>query len=297
MRINRGAYAMALIVMAFYVLFAYKPMLGAIIAFKDFSPRKGMFGSPWASEFGLENFINFFTSVYFGRTLRNTVTISMANLAFGFPLPIILALMINEIRNRKFKRLVQTVSYMPYFISTVVVCSMITLFTDQKAFVSEIVGWFGIHVKGNLLNEESAFVPIYTISGIWQTTGWNCIIYLAALSSVDMELYEAARIDGANRWKQTLHITLPGISPTIVLLLILSVGNIMNVGYEKVILLYNDLNRNSADVISSYVYRRGIEQADFSFGTAVGLFNSTINFALVMVANQISRRVTGAGLW
>ena len=297
MSLNRGAYVMALLVIAFYILFAYKPLLGTIIAFKDFSPRKGMFGSPWTGQFGLEHFIDFFTSAYFGRTLRNTITISMANIIFGFPLPIILALMINEVRNRKFKRLVQTISYMPYFISTVVVCSMIILFTSEKAFVAEIVSWFGIKVKGNLLNSESAFVPIYTISGIWQTTGWNCIIYLAALSSVDTELYEAARIDGANRWKQTLHVTLPGISTTIVLLLILGVGNIMNVGYEKVILLYNDLNRNAADVISSYVYRRGIEQADFSFGTAVGLFNSTINFVLVIAANQISHKVTGAGLW
>lgn len=294
---NGGAYLLAVPVIAYFILFAYKPLFGAIIAFKDFSRRRGIWGSPWADNFGFEHFIDFFTSVYFERTLRNTLTISLANILFGFPLPIILALLINEIHNKKYKRLVQTVSYMPYFISTVVVCSMITLFTDEKAFVAEIVGWFGMDVTGNLLNYEKAFLPIYTISTIWQSTGWNSIIYLAALSSIDMELYEAARIDGANRWKQTLHVTIPGISSTIILLLILAVGNAMNVGYEKVILLYNDLNRNSADVISSYVYRRGIEQADFSFGTAVGLFNSVINFVFVVTANKISHKVTGAGLW
>lgn len=297
LKANGGAYLLAIPVIVYFLLFAYKPLFGAIIAFKNFSRRKGIFGSPWAGSFGFEHFIDFFTSVYFERTLRNTLTISLANLIFGFPLPIVLALLINEIRNKTYKRLVQTISYMPYFISTVVVCSMITLFTSEKAFIAEIVGWFGVEVTGNLLNYESTFLPIYTISTIWQSTGWNSIIYLAALSSIDTELYEAARIDGANRWKQTLHVTLPGISSTIILLLILAVGNMMNVGYEKVILLYNDLNRNSADVISSYVYRRGIEQADFSFGTAVGLFNSAINFVFVLAANRISHKATGAGLW
>lgn len=294
LRANGGAYLIAIPVIVYFILFAYKPLFGAIIAFKDFNRRRGIWGSPWV---GFEHFADFFSSVYFGRTMRNTLTISIANLIFGFPLPIILALLINEIRNKKYKRVVQTISYMPYFISTVVVCSMIILFTDEKAFVADMVGWFGMDVSGNLLNYEKAFLPIYTVSTIWQTTGWNSIIYLAALSSIDMELYEAARIDGANRWKQTLHVTIPGISTTIILLLILAVGNMMNVGYEKVILLYNDLNRNSADVISSYVYRRGIEQADFSFGTAVGLFNSAINFAFVVAANRISHKITGAGLW
>lgn len=250
---NGGAYLLAIPVVVYFILFAYKPMLGAVIAFKDYSRAFGIWGSPWANHYGMEHFLDFFHSVYFGRTLRNTLTISLANIVFGFPLPIILALMINEVRNQKFKRVVQTVSYMPYFISTVVVCSMITLFTSEKAFISQIVGWFGFKVTGNLLNYESSFLPIYTLSTIWQTTGWNSIIYLAALSAVDPELYEAARIDGANRWRQTLHVTLPGISTTIILLLILAVGNMMNVGYEKVILLYNDLNRNVADVISSYV--------------------------------------------
>lgn len=294
---NAGAYVMGLLVLSFYIIFMYKPMAGAIIAFKDYNPRLGVAGSPWTSEFGFHHFIDFFTSAYFPRTMRNTIVISLSSLIFSFPLSILLALSINEVKNKAFKKTVQTISYMPYFISLVVVCSMITLFTSEKAFISTIVGWFGFEVTGNLLNYENAFVPIYVISGIWQNTGWNCIIYLAALAGIDMELYEAARIDGANRWKQTLHITLPGIAPTVILLLILAVGNIMNVGYEKVILLYNDLNRNTADVIASYVYRRGLEQADWSFGTAVGLFNSCINYLLVLIANKISRRVTGSGLW
>lgn len=296
-RQNGGAYLMVIPVLIFFIIFAYKPLFGAIIAFKNFSPRKGLFGSPWTSDYGFGHFISFFKSVYFPRTFRNTLVISLANLVFGFPLPIILALLINEVKHKGYKRVVQTVSYMPYFISTVVVCSMITLFTSEKAFIAEILGWFGVPIQGNLLNKESAFLPIYTISGIWQTTGWNSIIYLAALTSIDTSLYEAARIDGANRWKQTIHVTLPGIAPTIILLFVLAIGNLMNVGYEKVILLYNDLNRNSADVISSYVYRRGLEQADFSFGTAVGLFNSAINFFMVVMANMVSRRFTGAGLW
>lgn len=294
---NLGAYLMTIAVLLFYILFMYKPMAGAIIAFKDYSPREGILGSPWAEEFGLHHFIDFFTSAYFPRTMRNTIVISLSSLIFSFPLPIILALSINEVKNKAFKKTVQTISYMPYFISLVVVCSMITLFTSEKAFIAQILGWFGFEINGNLLNYENAFVPIYVISGIWQNTGWNCIIYLAALSSIDTELYEAARIDGANRWQQTIHVTIPGISGTVILLFILAVGNIMNVGYEKVILLYNDLNRNTADVISSYVYRRGLEQADWSFGTAVGLFNSTINYILVVIANKISRWATGSSLW
>ena len=213
---NLGAYLMAIAVLLFYILFMYKPMAGAIIAFKDYSPREGILGSPWAEEFGLHHFIDFFTSAYFPRTMRNTIVISLSSLIFSFPLPIILALSINEVKNKAFKKTVQTISYMPYFISLVVVCSMITLFTSEKAFIAQILGWFGFEINGNLLNYENAFVPIYVISGIWQNTGWNCIIYLAALSSIDTELYEAARIDGANRWQQTIHVTIPGISGTVI---------------------------------------------------------------------------------
>jgi putative aldouronate transport system permease protein len=294
---NAGAYAMVLPVLAFYIIFCYKPMFGALIAFKNFSPRRGIFGSPWAGSYGFEHFISFFKSFYFTRLLRNTVVISFAGIIFGFPVPIVFALMVNEVKNMWFKKTVQTISYMPHFISLVVVCAMIRLFVSEKGFITQIMQIFGYRGNLNLLNVTSAFVPIYIISGIWQSTGWNCIIYLAALSAIDTELYEAARIDGASRWKQTIHITLPGISGTIILLLILRIGQIMSVGYEKIILLYNDFIMERADVISTYVYRRGLINGDWSFSTAVGLFNSVINFTLVILANKLSNRVSGMGIW
>jgi len=292
-----GAYIMVLPVLAFYLIFAYKPMFGAVIAFKNFSPLRGIFGSPWAANYGFKNFLDFFKSFYFARTLRNTITISLSSIVFGFPLPIILALLINETKNRYFKKTVQTISYMPHFISLVVVCSMITLFTGQDAFIVQTMHFFGYKGTQNLLNIKEYFVPIYVISGIWQEAGWSCIIYLAALSGIDMELYEAARIDGAGRWRQTIHVTLPGLLSTIILLLILAVGGVMNVGFEKIILLSNDFVMERADVISSYVYRRGLVNGSWSFSTAVGLFNSVINFLLVVLANNLSRRFTGKGLW
>ena len=203
----------------------------------------------------------------------------------------------NEIRSNRFKRAVQTISYMPHFISTIVVCSMVMLFVDSRGFIVWIIEAMGFKVGQSLLNFPSAFVPIYIVSDIWQQTGWNCIIYLAALGSIDPELYEAARIDGANRWKQTIHVTLPGILPTIILLLILRIGSMMNVGHEKIILLYNDYTMETADVISSYVYRRGMIKGDYSFSAAVGLFNSVINFAMVVIANRISNKTIGSGIF
>ncbi|MDR2078290.1 MAG: ABC transporter permease subunit [Treponema sp.] len=294
---NLGAYLMVIPVLVFYLIFAYKPMFGALIAFKNFSPARGIFGSPWAANYGFKHFLDFFKSFYFARTLRNTVTISLSGIIFGFPVPIILALLINEVKTAPFKKAIQTISYMPHFISLVVVCSMVYLFTSEKAFIVQIMSVFGYEGTQNLLNIKEFFVPIYVISGIWQQAGWNCIIYLAALSTVDMELYEAARIDGAGRWRQTLHVTLPALIPTVVLLLILAIGGMMNVGYEKIILLYNNFVMENADVISSYVYRRGLVNGNWSFSTAVGLFNSLINFLLVVGANRISRRITGKGLW
>jgi putative aldouronate transport system permease protein len=294
---NMGAYVMAVPVLAFYFIFAYKPMFGTAIAFKNFSPARGIFGSPWAAQHGFKHFLDFFKSFYFGRTLRNTITISVSSIIFGFPLPIILALLINEVKNRPFKKIIQTISYMPHFISLVVICSMVSLFTSEKAFIFQIMQLFGYRGSQNLLNVKEYFVPIYVISGVWQQAGWNCIIYLAALSAIDTELYEAARIDGAGRWRQTIHVTLPGLLPTIILLLILAVGGIMNVGYEKIILLYNNFVMENADVISSYVYRRGLVNGNWSFSTAVGLFNSIINFFLVVGTNHLSRRFTGKGLW
>ena len=289
-----AAYLLGIPVLVYYLLFQYKPMLGAVIAFKKYQPRKGIWGSSWV---GFQHFENFFNSFYFGRLIGNTLTISLAGLIFTFPCAIIFALLINEVKNRAFKRTVQTISYMPHFISLVVVCSMITLFVSSNGLIVQIMQFFGSGVNQSLLNSPSAFVPIYVISDIWQQTGWNCIIYLAALAAIDPELYEAARIDGANRWQQTLHVTLPGIARTVVLLLILRVGSMMSVGHEKIILLYNDYTMERADVISSYVYRRGLIQGDYSFSAAVGLFNSAINFLLVILSNFISNRFTGYGIW
>ena len=289
-----GAYLLAIPVIVYYILFHYKPILGAVIAFKDFKPRLGIWGSKWV---GFKYFASFFNSFYFARLLRNTLTVSICGLLFTFPCAIVFALMINEVNNRIFKRTVQTISYMPHFISLVVVCSMITLFVDKDGFIVQLINLFNGNISQNLLNIPSAFVPIYILSDIWQETGWNCIIYLAALGAIDMELYEAARIDGANRWQQTIHVTIPGITRTIMLLLILRVGSIMSVGHEKIILLYNDYTMETADVISSYVYRRGLINAEYSFSTAVGLFNSVINFALVVLANFISNKTSGYGIW
>ncbi len=289
-----GAYLMGIPVLAYYILFHYKPLFGAVIAFKDYKPRKGIWASTWV---GFKHFESFFNSFYFGRLIGNTLTISISSLLFTFPIAIIFALLVNEIRSNRFKRAVQTISYMPHFISTIVVCSMVMLFVDSRGFIVWIIEAMGFKVGQSLLNFPSAFVPIYIVSDIWQQTGWNCIIYLAALGSIDPELYEAARIDGANRWKQTIHVTLPGILPTIILLLILRIGSMMNVGHEKIILLYNDYTMETADVISSYVYRRGMIKGDYSFSAAVGLFNSVINFAMVVIANRISNKTIGSGIF
>lgn len=289
-----GAYVLAFFVIVYYVCFHYKPMLGAVIAFRDYKPRVGIANSPWV---GLFNFDSFFSSYYFWRLIRNTLTISICGLLFTFPCAIIFALSINEVRNPRFKRTVQTISYMPHFISLIVVCSMIRLFVDSNGFIVQIMKVFGYSGTGSLLGQPKMFVPIYILSDIWQQTGWNCIIYLAAISGIDLSLYEAARIDGAGRWKQTIHITLPGIMGTIILLLILRIGQMMGVGHEKIILLYNEFTYDTADVISSYVYRRGLVSGDYSFSTAVGLFNSAINFILVLSANKISNMISGTGIW
>lgn len=288
------AYAIVLPVLAFYLIFRYKPMYGVIIAFKDFSARKGIIGSPWI---GFDNFVSFFSSFYFWRLIKNTLAISFSSLIFGFPAPIIFALLLNEVRNTSFKKTVQTISYMPHFISIVVVCSLIRLFTSSGGMIVQFLTLFGYDGRFDMLNNSDFFVPIYVVSGIWQNTGWNCIIYLSALAGINPELYEAAFIDGANRWKQTLYVTLPGILGTILLLLILRIGQLMSVGYEKIILLYNEGIFDKADVISTFVYRRGLIQGDYSYSTAIGLFNSLINLILVLTANKVSKKTFDLGLW
>ena len=290
---NWKLYLMMLPVIAYYIAFCYKPMYGAIIAFKDFSPGLGIWGSDWV---GLENFRDFFTGADFRRTLFNTLNISILSIVFGFPAPIILALLINELNSKRYAKLVQTITYMPHFISLVVVCGLIKDFVSDTGVITSILGLFGVP-KTNLLQEPRAFVPIYIISSIWQEIGWGSIIYLAALAGVDQELYEAAAIDGAGRLRQTISVTLPGIAPTIITMFILKLGSVMNVGFEKIILLYQPMTYETADVISSYVYRIGLVDQQYGFSTAVGLFNSVINFALILAANTISRKVNETSLW
>lgn len=298
LRRNRGAYLMFLPVLVYYLIFCYKPMYGVIIAFKNFIPTKGILASPWAANHGLVHFISFFKSVYFGRLIRNTLVISITSLFVTFPLPIVFALLLNEVRSRHFKGVVQTCSYLPHFISTVVVCSMVTLFVNEKGFITHLLVQLGIAEDGfSLLTNKDFFVPIYVLSGLWQTLGWSAIIYVAALSGVDQELYEAARIDGANRLQQTIHVTIPAITMTIIMMFILRLGSVMSVGSEKILLLYNEAIYETADVISTYVFRKGLVDSSWSYSAAIGLFNSTINLILVVSANRISRKLSGMSLW
>ncbi|MFE5320634.1 ABC transporter permease [Paenibacillus sp. NPDC056579] len=292
-RKNKLLYVMLLPVLLYYVVFHYAPMYGAMIAFKDFSPRLGIWGSDWV---GFAHFKDFFTGPYFWRTIKNTVLISLYELIFGFPAPIILALLLNEIKNSIFKRTVQTVTYMPHFISLVVICGIVKDFTSSEGLINDVIAWFGGE-RSTFLLEPELFRSVYVSSGIWQHIGWGTIIYLAALTGIDPEQYEAARMDGAGRWKQMLHVTIPGIMPTIVILLILEMGRMMNVGFEKIILLYNPSTYETADVVSSYVYRVGLQDFNYSFSSAVGLFNSAVNFTLLVFSNWLSRRLNDTSLW
>ena len=228
--------------------------------------------------------------------MTNTVLLSGLNILWGFPAPIILALLLNEVRNQVFKKTVQTITYLPHFISLVVACGIIIDFTKQNGLINDIIAFFGGE-RILFLQSPEWFRPVYIISGIWQEIGWGSIIYLSAIAGISQELYEAAKIDGANRWQETWHITLPGIMETIVILLILRVGKLMSLGYEKVLLLYNETTYLTADIISTYVYRRGIQNAEYSFASAVDLFNSVINMALLLIVNAISKRVQGSSLF
>jgi putative aldouronate transport system permease protein len=290
---NYSLYLMVLPVIAFYIIFNYAPMYGAIIAFKNFKPHIGILGSPWV---GLKNFIDFFNSFYFIRVLKNTLIISLTYLIFGFPAPIILALLINELKNRFVSRTIQTITYMPHFISLVVICGLIRDFTRDDGIINSFLSMFGWHPV-TMLNKPELFVPVYVVSGIWQEIGWGSIIYLAAMMGIDPQLYEAAKIDGAGKFKQILHITIPGILPVIIILLILRIGQMLNVGFEKIILLYNPAIYQTSDVISSFVYRKGLQEFNWSYSAAVGLFNSAINFVLLISANKISKKLKGTSLW
>lgn len=280
-------------VLAYYLVFHYAPMYGALIAFKEYTPNKGILGSAWV---GFQHFNDFFSSYYFWRILKNTVIISLYSLCFEFPAPIILAILINELSNKRFQRFVQTVTYMPYFISLIVIVGMIKDFTNNGGLINNFLTYFGVNDTA-MLQKPELFRTIYILSEIWQKIGWESIIYLAALMGIDQEQYEAAKMDGANRIKQIWHITLPGILPTIAIMFILRMGNLLNVGFEKIILLYNPSTYETADVISSFVYRKGLIEFGWSYSSAVGLFNSVINLALLIAANKISKKISENSLW
>lgn len=289
----RAVYALALIGVAYYVIFCYLPMAGILVAFENFKPLKGFFRSEWV---GFKYFVDFFSGYYAWRIIWNTLVISFYSILLGFPAPIIFALLLNEITNKAFKRTVQTISYLPYFISLVVICGILVDFLSQEGLINQILSVFGFPKTAYLLFPQY-FRSIYIVSDIWQFMGYGAIIYLAALSSVDVQLYDAAVIDGCNRFQRVLHVTIPGIMSTIIIMFILRIGSMMNVGMEKIILLYNPATYDTADVISSFVYRYGMLQGNYSYSTAVGLFNSVVNFALLYGVNAFSRRVSDVSLW
>lgn len=293
-RKNWELYLLISPVIAYFIIFDYIPMYGVQIAFKNFVAAKGIWGSSWI---GFDHFERFFKSYYFWRLIKNTLGISLYQLAVGFPIPLILALLINEVGNKHFKRFVQTITYAPHFLSTVVMVGMIFIFLNPKyGIINHMIAFFGFE-RISFLTEPGWFKSIYVLSGVWQGMGWSSIIYLAALAGIDPTLHEAARVDGATRLQRIWHINLPGIMPTVVILLILNVGHIMGVGFEKIYLMQNSLNIESSDVISTYVYTRGIVGAQYSFSAAVGLFNSVINLILLVFVNQVAKKVNETSLW
>ena len=292
-RRNPWIYWMTIPVVVYYLVFHYLPMIGIVIAFQDYRPARGFMGSKWV---GLQNFRDFFSGPFAGRLIRNTVMINVWSLLFGFPAPILLALLLNEIKHTAYKRSIQTLSYLPHFISLVVICGMLKEFSMTTGLFNDILAVLGFS-PANLLGEAQLFRSVYVGSGIWQTIGWGSIIYLATLAGADPNLYEAAVIDGANRLQRVIHITFPTLMPLVVMQLILRMGQMMNVGHEKIILLYSPLTYETADVISSYIYRRGLQESKYSLGVAIGLFNALINLCLVVFSNWFSNRTVQEGLW
>ena len=290
---NKIIYIMLIPVVLYYLIFCYWPMYGITIAFKDFKPALGILGSPWV---GLENFIEFFNSAYFIRTLKNTLLISFYSLIFGFPAPIIFAIFLNELKSKYYKKTIQTITYLPHFLSMVIICGLILQFTNSTGFITKIVNAFTSH-EGSLIADPNCFRTIYVASDIWAGFGWGSIIYLAAMMGINQELYEAASIDGAGKFRQMWHVTLPGITPTIIIMFILAVGNLMGVGWEKTFLLQTPLTYETSDIISTFVYRKGFQDMDYGYSTAVGLFNSIINCMLIIIANAISRKFSETSLW
>ena len=291
---NWQLYIMCLPAVIYFLIFAYKPMYGIIIAFKNYSMRKGIMGSPWI---GFGNFERLFSSYWFPIILKNTLTLSGLTLILGFPIPILLALILNEVQNSRFRKGFQTISDAPHFISTVVLCGMLTLFLSPSSGVINrfITMLGGEHI--NFLQEPSMFKWVYVLSGVWQEMGWGSIIYFATLSGVDKALIEAADIDGASRLQKIWYINLPVLVPTILILLILNCGSLLSVGYEKVFLLQNPTNLSASEVISTFVYKSGLEKSDFSFGAAADLFNSVVNTIVLVLANTISKQTTKTSLF
>ncbi|WP_440113777.1 ABC transporter permease [Paenibacillus sp. QZ-Y1] len=292
---NRYVYLMLVPVVAYYLIFSYGPMYGLLMAFQEsYSPIKGIMAGEWV---GFDNFTMFFESYYFWRLIKNTLILSFYSIVFGFPAPIILALLLNEVRKKWFRSTVQTISYMPHFISVVVVVGMLKTFSTLDGGLFNVIRDFFDLQPIMFLAEKDMFRPMYILSNIWQGAGWASIIFLAALSGIDPQLYEASKIDGAGRWRQLLHITLPGIMPTIVIMLILRMGAVMNADFQKILLMQTAPTYETSDVISTFVYRSGILEGNYTYSTAIGLFNGVINFALLIIANAISRKLNSTSLW
>ena len=291
---NRAVYLMAIPIILYFLIWNYLPMVGIALAFEDYSARGGFLFSKWI---GLKNFVDFFKSYYLVRLLRNTLILSVGNMIINFPAPIILALLLNELENAVFKKVIQTISYMPFFISVVVICGIIVDFFSYNGAFTILLTKLGLAENKDLMSVRSFFRPIYILSNTWQGVGYGSIIYLAALSGVDQELYEAAKIDGANRWQQTIHVTIPGIAPTIIIMLILQIGSLLSTAMEKILLLYRPHTYEVADTITTFVYRRGLIDGDFGYSTSVGLFNSFVNLLLLFIANSVSRKYSETSLF
>ena len=291
---DRYLHLLVLPALLYIIIFCYVPMYGIQVAFKDYSIRRGIWNSPWV---GMKNFESFFNSIYFGRLIRNTVFLSVGSVLFSFPIPILFALLLNELPVKRLRSIIQTVSYYPHFVSVVIVVGIMRiLFSPETGIINKVIVYMGGEAVAFM---ESArwFRTLYFASGIWQSFGWSSIIYLAALAGVPPELYEAAEIDGANRFRRVWHVSLPTILPTIVILLIMALGGVLSVGKDKILLMYNPGIYDVADVISTYVHRKSIEGGQFSFGTAVDLFNNVVNFILIVIVNYVSKRLTEISLW
>lgn len=285
-----------LLPLAWYIIFCYVPMFGVQLAFKNYKVKLGIWGSPWADPL-FKQFSRYFSSYYAWDTIWNTLAINLGCLAIGFPAPILLALILNEINNIRFRKVLQNVTYIPYFLSIVVVVSMLKLFCDEKYGVINILLQSMNMNAIPLMESEKFFRPLYVLSNVWQNMGWNAIIYIAALAGIDTALYEAATIDGATRWQKILHVSIPCILPTIVTMFILRMGQLMTIGFEKALLMQNDLNIGASEIISTLVYKNGIQKGDYSYATAVGLMNSVVNLILIVTANTLCRRTLDESLW